>query len=128
MRINRQRAMTRLATAVGAGALLAAGMTATAVAADSGPAAAPQAQSVGIQSGWVTTWINGNVRYGPSTSYGINYTVAAGFTSYGLCWTEGGHVSANGISHNKWVKLDDNAWIWGGLLQGNETGGVANHC
>ncbi|MDN3271955.1 hypothetical protein [Streptomyces sp. MA15] len=72
---------------------------------------------------------NGNVRYGPSTSYGINYTVAAGFTSYGLCWrTEGGHVSANGISHNKWVKLDDNAWIWGGLLQGNETGGVANHC
>ncbi|GAA2284865.1 hypothetical protein GCM10010368_64400 [Streptomyces roseiscleroticus] len=128
MRIKRQRAVTRLATAIGAGVLATAGMTVPAVAADSGPAAAPHSQSVGIQSGYVETWINGNVRFGPSTTYGINYTVAAGFRSYGLCWQQGGWVNANGVAHDKWVKLDDNAWIWGGLLKGDETGGVHNHC
>ncbi|MDG9719758.1 hypothetical protein [Streptomyces sp. DH24] len=128
MRIKRQRAMTRLATAIGAGVLAVTGTTASAVAADSGPAAAPQARSVGIQSGWVETWINGNVRYGPSTEYGINYTVGAGFVSYGLCWKHGGWVNANGVAHDKWVKLSSNAWIWGGLLKGDETGGVDNYC
>ncbi|MER6162485.1 hypothetical protein ABT147_44550 [Streptomyces sp. NPDC001868] len=54
--------------------------------------------------------------------------MAAGFVSYGLCWKHGGWVNAHGVSHDKWVKLDDNAWIWDGLLKGNETGGVDSYC
>ncbi|MFH8791654.1 hypothetical protein [Streptomyces sp. NPDC017941] len=81
-----------------------------------------------VQGGWVSTWINGNVRYGPSTDYDINYAVGSGFTSYGLCWKHGGWVSANGVAHDKWVKLSDSEWIWGGLLNGDDTGGVTNTC
>ncbi|WP_406729490.1 hypothetical protein WJ438_40255 [Streptomyces sp. GD-15H] len=124
-----KRILGALATAAAfAGLVGAAATPASAVAADSGPAAAPQTQSVGIQSAWVETWIHGNVRYGPSTSYGINYTVSKGYDAYGLCWQYGGWVNANGIYHNKWVKLSNSAWIWGGLLKGNETGGVSNYC
>ncbi|MFI6639427.1 hypothetical protein [Streptomyces sp. NPDC050504] len=121
MRIRHQRTTTGLVTAIGAGVLVATAMTAPAT-------AAPQPGSTGVQSSIVTTWINGNVRYGPSTDHDINYPVAAGFTSTGLCWKEGGWVSANGVSHNKWVKLGPEEWIWGGLLNGNETGGVSEQC
>ncbi|MED7949721.1 hypothetical protein [Streptomyces sp. BE303] len=128
MHIDRQRPTTRLVTAVGLAVLTAAGMAAPAAAADSEPAGAPRTQISRMLGGVVTTWINGNVRYGPSTDYAINYPVSAGFTSYGLCWKTGGWVNANGVAHDKWVKLSDNEWIWGGLLNGDETGGVSNYC
>ncbi|MTE22595.1 hypothetical protein F0L17_26570 [Streptomyces sp. TRM43335] len=125
----RKRILGVLATAAAfAGVVGAAATPASAVAADFGPATAPQTQSVGIQGGIVETWIHGNIRYGPSTDYAIHYTEGAGFVSYGLCWKYGGWVNANGISHNKWVKLSDREWIWGGLLKGDETGGVRNYC
>lgn len=125
----RKRILGALATAAAfAGLMGAAATPASAVAADSGSAATSQTQDVGAQFETVRTWIHGNVRYGPSTDYAIHYTVGKGFVSTGLCWKYGGWVNANGIYHNKWVKLSDREWIWGGLLKGNETGGVDNYC
>ncbi|MFE1784291.1 hypothetical protein ACFW9F_17320 [Streptomyces sp. NPDC059506] len=124
-----KRILGILATAAAfAGIVGAAATPASAVTADFGPAAAQQTQNVGVQGRWVVTWINGNVRYGPSTAYPIKYTVPKGFSAYGLCWKYGGWVDANGIRHNKWVKISSDEWIWGGLLQGDETGGVHNYC
>lgn len=125
----RKRILGVLATAAAfAGLVGAVAAPASAVAADSGSAVVSQTQSVGIQGGYVETWIHGNVRYGPSTDYAIHYTVSKGFRSYGLCWKYGGWVNANGIYHNKWVKLSSSEWIWGGLLRGDETGGVDDYC
>ncbi|MFF9279041.1 hypothetical protein [Streptomyces griseosporeus] len=45
-----------------------------------------------------------------------------------MCWLEGGMVTANGYTHDKWVYLSDGNYIWGGLLKGNEVGNVSSHC
>ncbi|WP_145865388.1 hypothetical protein [Streptomyces capillispiralis] len=108
-----------------AGIMAAAGMAAPATAAQ-----APQTNrtNTSAQFETVTTWIQGNVRIGPSTGYRIAYTVAANQNLTAVCWLEGGTVSANGYTHNKWVYLADDNYIWGGLLTGNEVGNVSSRC
>ncbi|MFD7513001.1 hypothetical protein ACFV5N_27190 [Streptomyces sp. NPDC059853] len=94
-------------------------------------AAAPQARTapaVTTAAANITTWIQGNVRKGPSTSYDIAYTVTANQQLKGVCWLTGGTVNANGISHNTWVKLSDGNYIWGGLLKGDTKGGISTKC
>ncbi|MFE6338591.1 SH3 domain-containing protein [Streptomyces sp. NPDC057798] len=107
------------------GVMAAAGMAAPASAAE-----APQAEQtkVSAQLETVTTWVQGNVRIGPATGYRIAYTVAANQNLSAVCWLEGGTVSANGYTHNKWVYLSDERYIWGGLLKGNEVGNVSSPC
>lgn len=60
-----------------------------------------------------------------------------GATVPALCWSEGQHVNAWGVAHNKWVRVRIDApgypgyydqWVWGGGLKGSETGNVPNHC
>ncbi|MFB4197226.1 hypothetical protein [Streptomyces carpaticus] len=96
-------------------------------------AAVPQqtrtaAPAVTTATGNITTWIQGNVRKGASTSYDIAYTVTANQQLMGVCWLTGGTVDANGISHNTWVKLSDGNYIWGGLLKGDTKGGITTKC
>ncbi|MBA8946354.1 MULTISPECIES: SH3 domain-containing protein [Streptomyces] len=112
-------------TTAAVGVMAAAGMAAPASAAE-----APQAgrTNVSAQFETVTTWVQGNVRIGPSTGYRIAYTVAANQNLTAVCWLEGGTVSANGYTHNKWVYLLDDNYIWGGLLKGNEVGNVSSRC
>ncbi|WP_218158312.1 hypothetical protein [Streptomyces radiopugnans] len=120
--------MAKLVATAAVGIMAAAGMAAPAVAAEAQPADRSTSQSVGVQAQTVTTWIQGNVRYGPSTDYAIAYTVAANQNLTAVCWLYGGYVNANGVYHNKWVRLADGRYIWGGLLKGNETGNVSNSC
>ncbi|GGP84843.1 hypothetical protein GCM10010247_67660 [Streptomyces calvus] len=119
------RPLTKIMTTAAVGVMAAAGMAAPASAAE-----APQAgrTNVSAQFETVTTWVQGNVRIGPSTGYRIAYTVAANQNLTAVCWLEGGTVSANGYTHNKWVYLLDDNYIWGGLLKGNEVGNVSSRC
>jgi hypothetical protein len=105
-------------------------MAATGMAAPASAAEAPQADraNVSAQFETVTTWVQGNVRIEPSTDRPIAYTVAANQNLTAVCWLEGGMVSANGYTHNKWVYLSDGNYIWGGLLKGNEVGNVSSRC
>ncbi|AKG44641.1 hypothetical protein ACWD33_14990 [Streptomyces xiamenensis] len=117
---------TKVLMAVAAGLLLTGASVGPAVAAPQSAPAAPAAAT--MATGNITTWVQGNVRKGASTSYNIAYTVKANQQLMGVCWLTGGTVDANGISHNKWVKLSDGNYIWGGLLKGNETGGISTKC
>ncbi|MEY9490858.1 hypothetical protein RKD26_006652 [Streptomyces calvus] len=119
------RPLTKIMITAAVGVMAAAGMAAPASAAE-----APQAgrTNVSAQFETVTTWVQGNVRIGPSTGYRIAYTVAANQNLTAVCWLEGGTVSANGYTHNKWVYLLDDNYIWGGLLKGNEVGNVSSRC
>ena len=129
MRKQSSRSMTKLMITAAVGVMAAAGLAAPAAAAQSQPTVDRSTSAgVGIQAQTVTTWINGNVRIGPSTGYSIAYTVAANQNLTAVCWNEGGFVNANGVYHDKWVLLSDDNWIWGGLLHGSETGNVSNHC
>ncbi|MFD6286616.1 hypothetical protein [Streptomyces sp. NPDC060205] len=128
MQKQSSRPMTKLMITAAAGVMAVAGMAAPAFAAEHRPAERSTSLSAGVQAQTVTTWINGNVRIGPSTGYSIAYTVAANQNLTAVCWNEGGFVNANGVYHDKWVLLSDDNWIWGGLLKGNETGNVSNHC
>ncbi|GAA3183600.1 hypothetical protein GCM10010451_35900 [Streptomyces virens] len=125
MRRTSSRPLTKIMTTAAVGVMAAAGMAAPASAAE-----APQAgrTNVSAQFETVTTWVQGNVRIGPSTGYRIAYTVAANQNLTAVCWLEGGTVSANGYTHNKWVYLLDDNYIWGGLLKGNEVGNVSSRC
>ncbi|MFI9771205.1 hypothetical protein ACIHJG_30650 [Streptomyces sp. NPDC052415] len=119
------RPLAKIMMTAAVGVMAAAGMAAPASAAE-----APQAErsKMGAQFETVTTWVQGNVRTGPSTDHSIAYTVAANQNLTGVCWLYGGTVSANGYTHNKWVYLSDNKYIWGGLLKGNEVGNVSSLC
>ncbi|WP_433543738.1 SH3 domain-containing protein (plasmid) [Streptomyces sp. CA-294286] len=125
MRRTSSRPLTKMMTAAAVGVMAAAGMAAPASAAEA-PRADRLSASAAFQT--VTTWVQGNVRIGPSTGYRIAYTVAANQNLTAVCWTEGGTVTANGYTHNKWVYLADERWIWGGLLKGNEVGNVSSRC
>ncbi|MGW0500768.1 SH3 domain-containing protein [Streptomyces sp. NPDC003007] len=113
-------------TAVAATVLVGAGTAAPAVAASGQQTERATATVSASQT--VTTWINGNVRIGPAVGYRIAYTVAANQNLSAECWLVGGPVTANGISHDKWVLLSDGNYIWGGLLKGNEVGNVSTPC
>jgi hypothetical protein len=117
--------LTKIMITAAVGVMAAAGMAAPASAAE-----APQADRTNVSAEFetVTTWVQGNVRIGPSTGYRIAYTVAANQNLTAVCWLEGGTVSANGYTHNKWVYLSDDNYIWGGLLKGNEVGNVSSRC
>ncbi|MBM4823537.1 MULTISPECIES: hypothetical protein [Streptomyces] len=117
--------LTKIMITAAVGVMAAAGMAAPASAAQ-----APHAGRTNVAAEYetVTTWVQGNVRIGPSTGWRIAYTVAANQNLIGVCWREGGMVTANGYSHNKWVYLSDGNYIWGGLLKGNEVGNVSSHC
>jgi hypothetical protein len=128
MRHITSRSLTKLMTAAAAAIVVAGGTAAPAAAAPVPSAERPAAQTVSIQAQTVTTWINGNVRIGPSTGYRIAYPVAANQNLSAECWLEGGYVNANGVYHNKWVLLSDDNYIWGGLLKGNEVGNVSRPC
>ncbi|MFF5494457.1 hypothetical protein [Streptomyces aquilus] len=128
MQRRTSRSMTKLATATAAALVVAGGAAAPSAAASAQSAAQPAAQAVSVQAQTVTTWINGNVRIGPSTGYSIAYTVAANQNLSAECWLVGGYVNANGIYHDKWVLLSDGNYIWGGLLKGNEVGNVSTPC
>jgi uncharacterized protein YraI len=119
------RPLTKIMMAVSVGVMAAAGMAAPVSAAE-----APQADRTNVSAEYetVTTWVQGNVRIGPSTGYRVAYTVAANQNLTAVCWLEGGTVSANGYTHNKWVYLSDERYIWGGLLKGNEVGNVSSPC
>lgn len=121
--------VTKALITAAAGLVLAGAAAAPAAAA---PAAAPHqartAPAVTTATGNITTWIQGNVRKGASTSYDIAYTVTANQQLMGVCWLTGGTVDANGISHNTWVKLSDGNYIWGGLLKGDTKGGISTKC
>lgn len=54
--------------------------------------------------------------------------VAANQNLSAECRLVGGPVTANGISHDKWVLPSDGNYIWGGLLKGNEVGNVSRPC
>lgn len=125
MHQTRSRPLTKIMITAAAGIMAAAGMAAPATAAQ-----APQTNrtNTSAQFETVTTWIQGNVRIGPSTGYRIAYTVAANQNLTAVCWLEGGTVTANGYTHNKWVYLADDNYIWGGLLTGNEVGNVSSRC
>ncbi|MFI9772582.1 hypothetical protein ACIHJG_37930 [Streptomyces sp. NPDC052415] len=125
MHRTNSRPLTKIMMTAAVGAMAAAGMAAPASAAK-----APQAEGtkVSAQFETVTTWVQGNVRIGPATGYRIAYTVAANQNLTAVCWLEGGTVSANGYTHNKWVYLSDERYIWGGLLKGNEVGNVSSPC
>ncbi|WP_069812742.1 hypothetical protein [Streptomyces sp. TP-A0874] len=107
-----------------AGAALTGALGATAAAAET----TVPAKSMSIRAKAVTTWVQGNVRRGPSTDYHIAYKVKANQKFQAVCWLTGGWVDANNIRHNKWVRLADGNYIWGGLLRGNQTGGVSTKC
>ncbi|MFD5316898.1 SH3 domain-containing protein [Streptomyces sp. NPDC127098] len=119
-----------LTLAVASLALVAGAMAGTAAAGGAAPAEPlARAASSASAASSVTTWTGGNVRTGPGTNYGVAYTVGANQSLSAACWLEGGHVSdSSGIAHNKWVRLSDGNYIWGGLLKGNETGNVSAHC
>ncbi|TDC20254.1 SH3 domain-containing protein [Streptomyces sp. 8K308] len=118
-----------LTLAVASLALVAGAMAGTAVAGGAAPLERAAATNSVSAASSITTWTGGNVRTGPGTDYGVAYTVGANQSLSGVCWLEGGHVSdSSGIAHNKWVRLSDGNYIWGGLLKGNETGGVSAHC
>ncbi|MFF3350867.1 hypothetical protein [Streptomyces sp. NPDC002779] len=119
------RPLAKIMMAVSVGVMAAAGMAAPASAAEARQA---ERTKVSAQFETVTTWIQGNVRIGPATGYRIAYTVAANQNLTAVCWLEGGTVSANGYTHNKWVYLSDERYIWGGLLKGNEVGNVSSPC
>ncbi|MFD0313047.1 SH3 domain-containing protein [Streptomyces flavalbus] len=125
MRRTTSRPLTKIMITAAVGVMAAAGTAAPASAAE-----APQADRTNVSAAFetVTTWVQGNVRTGPSTDYGIAYTVAANQNLTAVCWLEGGMVSANGYTHNKWVYLLDGNYIWGGLLKGNEVGNVGSLC
>ncbi|MFI8205505.1 SH3 domain-containing protein [Streptomyces sp. NPDC085937] len=125
MRRTSARPLTMTVIAAAVGVMAAAGMTAPAAAAE-----ASQTDRTNVSAAFetVTTWVQGNVRIGPSTGYRIAYTVAANQNLTAVCWLEGGTVTANGYTHNKWVYLSDDRYIWGGLLKGNEVGNVSSHC
>ncbi|MFH0518042.1 hypothetical protein ACHBTE_12785 [Streptomyces sp. M41] len=122
------RKTTRLLTAAAAAVVVAVGAAAPAAAAQARPGDRPAAETVSLRAQNVTTWINGNVRIGPSTGYRIAYTVAPNQSLSAECWLVGGFVNANGIYHDKWVLLSDGNYIWGGLLKGNEVGDVSQPC
>lgn len=128
MRRITSRPSTKLMTTVAAAIVMAGGAAVPAAAAPVPSAERPAAETVSIQAQTVTTWINGNVRIGPSTGYSIAYPVAANQNLSAECWLEGGYVNANGVYHNKWVLLSDDNYIWGGLLKGNEVGNVSRPC
>jgi hypothetical protein len=119
------RPLIKIMMTAAVGVMAAAGMAAPASA-----ATAPQADRTNVSAEFetVTTWVQGNVRTGPSTNDRIAYTVPANHNLTGVCWLEGGMVSANGYTHNKWVYLLDGNYIWGGLLKGNEVGNVSSRC
>ncbi|MFE7896209.1 SH3 domain-containing protein [Streptomyces sp. NPDC057424] len=120
------RSRIKLMTAAAAAILVGAGTAAPAVAAPGQQTERAAATVRAHQT--VTTWINGNVRIGPAVGYRIAYTVAANQRLSAECWLVGGPVTANGISHDKWVLLSDGNYIWGGLLKGNEVGNVSRPC
>ncbi|MFD3842645.1 hypothetical protein ACFWWC_41390 [Streptomyces sp. NPDC058642] len=128
MQRRTSRMMTRLTTAAAAAIVVAGGAAAPSAAASAQSAQQPAAQAVSLQAQTVTTWINGNVRIGPSTNYSIAYTVAANQSLSADCWLVGAYVNANGVYHDKWVLLSDGNYIWGGLLKGNEVGNVSTPC
>ncbi|MGP3683574.1 hypothetical protein ACTVZO_02500 [Streptomyces sp. IBSNAI002] len=120
----------RVATAVAAGMLAAVGMAAPAAAATP-PADRPITQSTASDAGVnqvVTTWTSANVRTCASTNCDIAYSVDANTGLNASCWSHGQWVNQNGVAHDKWVRLYSGNWIWGGLLKGNETGGVSTRC
>ncbi|MFF3350228.1 hypothetical protein [Streptomyces sp. NPDC002779] len=119
------RPLIKVMMTAAVGVMAAAGMAAPASAAQ-----APQADRMNVSAEFetVTTWVQGNVRTGPSTDHPIAYTVGANQNLTGVCWLKGGMVSANGYTHNKWVYLLDGNYIWGGLLKGNEVGNVSSLC
>ncbi|MDU0303470.1 hypothetical protein [Streptomyces sp. PAL114] len=125
MRRNNARPLTMTVIAAAVGVMAAAGTAAPAAAAE---ASQTDRTNVSAEFETVTTWVQGNVRIGPSTGYRIAYTVAANQNLTAVCWLEGGTVTANGYTHNKWVYLSDDRYIWGGLLKGNEVGNVSSHC
>ncbi|NNN35364.1 hypothetical protein HLK59_34350 [Streptomyces sp. S3(2020)] len=119
---------TKLAAAAAVALVMAGAAAAPSAAASARSAEQPAAQTMSVQAQTVTTWINGNVRIGPSTGYSIAYTVAANQSLSAECWLVGGFVNANGVYHDKWVLLSDGNYIWGGLLKGNEVGNVSTPC
>ncbi|WP_415950935.1 hypothetical protein [Streptomyces sp. KLOTTS4A1] len=122
------RSKTKALTAIAAGLL-----TAGAFAAPASAATAPSGQDaqrtaeVGINQ-VVTTWTSANVRSCPWLSCRIVYSVGANQGLNARCYTEGQTIDQNGYRHNKWVRLYSGNYIWGGLLKGDQTGGVHNHC
>ncbi|MEW1658695.1 MULTISPECIES: SH3 domain-containing protein [unclassified Streptomyces] len=110
--------MTRVTARLAGGLLAIAGIAGLAV------TAAPSAWA---DTG-VTAWVQGNIRAQANTSSPPVGTVAKGQHFSAACWLEGEQLTRNGITNNKWVKLTDGRFIWAGLLKGNDTGGVPNHC
>jgi hypothetical protein len=128
MQRRSSRLTTKLAAAAAVALVMAGAAAAPSAAASARSAEQPAAQAMSVQAQTVTTWINGNVRIGPSTGYSIAYTVAANQSLSAECWLVGGYVNANGVYHDKWVLLSDGNYIWGGLLKGNEVGNVSTPC
>ncbi|MEU9144934.1 hypothetical protein [Streptomyces sp. NPDC048349] len=115
---------------------IAAGMLATTAMAAPAAAATPPADRPGTGNSTsdvginqvVTTWTSANVRSCASTNCGIVYSVGANTGLNASCWSHGQWVNQNGVAHDKWVRLYSGNWIWGGLLKGDETGGVSTRC
>ncbi|QCW78814.1 hypothetical protein EQG64_20050 [Streptomyces sp. S6] len=125
------RMRAKIITTVAAGMLAAAGMVtpATAATAPAERQAPVAASDVIAANTWVYTWTRANVRGCASNQCALKYTVEADYRFSAICWDNGQHVTAYGISHNKWVKLGSGTnWVWGGLLKGNQTGNVPNKC
>ena len=124
------RTRAKVLTTIAAGMLAVAGMSAPAVAATA-PVDRPDTQrttsDVGINQ-VVTTWTAANIRSCASTNCSIAYSVGANTGLNASCWNYGQWVNQNGVAHDKWVRLYSGNWIWGGLLKGNQTGGVSTRC
>jgi hypothetical protein len=53
----------------------------------------------------VTTWADVNVRTCEATSCPVAYTLPAGTTTNGICWTRGENIYAYGIYNDIWIKV-----------------------
>ena len=67
----------------------------------------------------------------PANGHLVRYKVYEG-----ICWTEGEHQDDGNFAHNKWVLVagqeapftEEPGYVWGGNLEGTDTGNVANQC
>jgi beta-lactamase class A len=80
----------------------------------------------------VEVWAETDVRSCASTSCEVVDRVYGGQSYQASCWTTGEVVSAEGYSHDKWVKVRLNGggygFISGIYLMGDQTGGVTVEC
>lgn len=111
-----KKVMTRPRALIVGGALLAGALTATAgtataapqpsgdTAVSTGRAAAVAAPSATAASYTVNVWARVNHRTGPHTASSLIGTLGTG-NHAALCWTYGDTVTAEGVTHNIWIKV-----------------------